>query len=122
VFDSLVQRDAPDAARGRAFARFETRFQLVWVVGAVVAVAYHWKERGGLFLLAVVLLFAGLSYLGTARRTPMLADGEALDVEATTESARRVVRRHLRARVRARKPRSAPTGSDEPPEAFPAGS
>jgi hypothetical protein len=122
VFDSLVQRDAPDAARGRAFARFETRFQLVWVVGAVVAVAYHWKERGGLFLLALVLLFAGLSYLGTARRTPMLAEGEAAADGTTTGATGSVVRRHLRARVRARKPRSAPTGSDEPPDAFPAGS
>ena len=33
AFDSIVQRDAPDAIRGRTFARFETRFQLVWVVG-----------------------------------------------------------------------------------------
>ena len=36
AFDSLVQRDAPDANRGRSFARFEVRFQLVWVVGAVI--------------------------------------------------------------------------------------
>ncbi len=33
-FDSIVQRDAPDADKGRTFARFETRFQLAWVVGA----------------------------------------------------------------------------------------
>ena len=33
AFDSIVQRDAPDANRGRAFARFETRFQLGWVLG-----------------------------------------------------------------------------------------
>ena len=36
AFDSLVQRDAPDANRGRSFARFETRFQLVWVIGALL--------------------------------------------------------------------------------------
>ena len=70
VFDSLVQRDAHDAARGRAFARFETRFQLVWVVGGVLAVLFPGKERGGLFLLALVLLFAGLSYLGTTPTAP----------------------------------------------------
>jgi hypothetical protein len=124
VFDSLVQRDAPDAARGRAFARFETRFQLVWVVGAVVAVAYHWKERGGLFLLALLLLFAGLSYAGTTRRTPVIVDDTAPDDDAATGDAVPVVRRHLRAaRVRAaRRRRSAPTGPDEPPDAFPAGS
>ena len=34
AFDSIVQRDAPDANRGRSFARFETRFQIIWVVGA----------------------------------------------------------------------------------------
>ena len=38
AFDSLVQRDAPDANRGRSFARFETRFQVIWVIGAVVPV------------------------------------------------------------------------------------
>ena len=37
-FDSVLQRDAPEAARGRAFARFETLFQLVWVIGALLAV------------------------------------------------------------------------------------
>jgi hypothetical protein len=30
-FDSILQRDAPDAARGRAFARFETLYQLLFV-------------------------------------------------------------------------------------------
>lgn len=39
AFDALVQRDAPDADRGRSFARFEARFQLFWVVGAVVPTA-----------------------------------------------------------------------------------
>ena len=34
AFDSLVQRDAPDANHGRSFARFEGRFQLSWAAGA----------------------------------------------------------------------------------------
>jgi hypothetical protein len=38
-FESIVQRDAPGANRGRAFAVFETRFQLAWAVAAFVAVA-----------------------------------------------------------------------------------
>jgi hypothetical protein len=38
AFDSLVQAGAPDANRGQLFARFEARFQVVWVIGAVVAV------------------------------------------------------------------------------------
>ena len=32
-FDSLLQLDGPDAVRGRVFATFETRFQIVWVFG-----------------------------------------------------------------------------------------
>ena len=39
AFDAVVQRDAPDADRGRVFARFEARFQLVWVLGALVPTA-----------------------------------------------------------------------------------
>lgn len=68
AFDSLVQRDAHEAARGRAFARFETRFQMVWVGGGVLAVAFPPSGRGGLLLIALVLLFSGLTYLGAVRR------------------------------------------------------
>ncbi len=38
VFDSVVQRDAPKADYGRSFGRFETRFQLSWVVGSALAI------------------------------------------------------------------------------------
>ncbi len=68
AFDSLVQRDASEAARGRAFARFETRFQLVWVAGGVLACVFPTNGRAGLFLIAMVMLFAGFAYLGAVRR------------------------------------------------------
>jgi hypothetical protein len=67
AFDSLVQRDAPEAARGRTFARFETRFQLAWVAGAVVPVAVPLPGRLGLVGLAVGMGFAGLFYLAAGR-------------------------------------------------------
>jgi hypothetical protein len=125
VFDSLVQRDAPDAARGRAFARFETRFQLVWVLGGVLAVLFPFKERGGLFLLALVLLFAGLSYFGTARRVlAMVRSGMPVTAPPSSDvvgSTARSMGRHLRARVRERRSRSRPTSGGDPPDAFPAG-
>lgn len=38
AFDSIAQRYVPSAALGRAFARFETQLQLVWVLSALVAV------------------------------------------------------------------------------------
>jgi hypothetical protein len=68
AFDSLLQRDGSESVRGRAFARFETRFQIVWVAGGVVAVLFPGGGRGGIFVVAIVLLFAGLSYVGAFRR------------------------------------------------------
>jgi hypothetical protein len=67
AFDSLVQRDAPDAARGRTFARFETRFQLAWVAGAFIPAAIPMPGRLGFFILAVALAFFGLSYFAAYR-------------------------------------------------------
>jgi MFS family permease len=37
AFDGLLQRMAPEALLGRAGAKYETRFQLAWVFGGVVA-------------------------------------------------------------------------------------
>jgi MFS family permease len=68
AFDSLLQRDGAEAARGRAFARFETRFQIVWVIGGVLAVLFPGGGRSGIFVVALVLLFSGLSYIGAVRR------------------------------------------------------
>ncbi|HEY3237920.1 MAG TPA: MFS transporter, partial [Acidimicrobiia bacterium] len=73
AFDSLVQRDAPDAARGRTFARFETRFQLAWVAGAFIPVALPIPGRLGFLILAVGLGFAGLSYLAGVRASRVSA-------------------------------------------------
>jgi Major Facilitator Superfamily len=73
AFDSLLQRDGADAARGRAFARYETRFQLAWVTGGMIAVVFPGGGRGGIFLVALVLLFAGLSYVGGVRRNRIAA-------------------------------------------------
>jgi len=38
AFDALVQRYVPTAAHGSGLRRFETRLQLVWVIGALVPV------------------------------------------------------------------------------------
>lgn len=69
AFDSLVHRDGPEHLRGRAFARFETRFQLAWVAGALIPVALLdvLSQRWGFFVLALVLFFAGLSYVAGLR-------------------------------------------------------
>ncbi len=64
AFDSIVQRDAPDAVRGRTFARFETRFQLVWVVGAFVPVVLTISTGLGIDIIALACGLAFFSYLG----------------------------------------------------------
>jgi len=74
AFDSIVQRDAPDAVRGRTFARFETRFQLVWVAGAAVPVVVPIPSRVGMALISAVTTAALVVYAGglsaTRRRAP----------------------------------------------------
>jgi hypothetical protein len=67
AFDSLTQRLAPDAEKGRAFARFETRFQIAWVVGAVIAVLGRPGNALGLSGLGIVLGGAGALYLVSLR-------------------------------------------------------
>jgi MFS family permease len=67
AFDSIVQRDAPDAARGRAFARFETRFQLVWVAAALVPVVIPVPTRVGMIMLAVACTGATIFYVVSRR-------------------------------------------------------
>jgi MFS family permease len=70
-FDSILQRDAPDAARGRSFARFETLFQLAWVLGALGAVAFQPATRTGLAVLGAVLVPTLVVFLvGTGRHGP----------------------------------------------------
>lgn len=74
AFDSVLQRDAPDAARGRYFAWFETRFQLAWVVGALIPVVLQLGTRIGLtvlgvfFAVACAACAAGVSIEGSVAR------------------------------------------------------
>jgi hypothetical protein len=68
-FDAIVQRDAPEADQARSFARFETRFQLAWVVGAIIPVALTLPRGLGYGVLAVVTSVAAATYL-TGRRLP----------------------------------------------------
>jgi hypothetical protein len=54
-FDSIVQHNAPDANLGRAFAGFETRFQLYWIAGATLPIIAQPDARLGLLAMGVVL-------------------------------------------------------------------
>lgn len=63
AFDSLVQRDAPAAAQGRSFARFEAVFQLSWVAGALIPVVLVVPSRVGYALLALAAAVSASLYL-----------------------------------------------------------
>ncbi|MGH9213076.1 MAG: hypothetical protein ACRD2C_20760 [Acidimicrobiales bacterium] len=67
AFDAIVQRDAPDANRGRSFARFETRFQLIWVIGAFIPVMISIPAWIGFLAVAGCAAFALLTYLASLR-------------------------------------------------------
>lgn len=69
-FDTIVQRDAPDANYGRTFARFETRFQLYWAFGALIPVVFTIPARLGFVVLAIAAAFAAFSYSVGARLSP----------------------------------------------------
>ena len=61
-FESTLQRDAPQANRGRAIATFETRFQLSWAVAAVIPVMITISDQVGAILVFVACA-ATLAYL-----------------------------------------------------------
>lgn len=66
-FESIVQRDGPEANRGQAFARFETRFQFGWVVAAVIPVSLEMPGTVGYLLVGVVALAAVVNYVTGVR-------------------------------------------------------
>jgi hypothetical protein len=62
AFDAVVQRDAPDANRGRSFARFESRFQVIWVLGAAVPVVVTMGTQLGGAIVAAAAAAAAVFY------------------------------------------------------------
>ncbi len=62
AFDAIVQRDAPRANLGRTFSRYESRFQLVWVVGALLPVIVPLPARVGYILVAAASAFVAVTY------------------------------------------------------------
>lgn len=78
-FDSLLQRSAPEAMTGRAFARYEWRFQLAWVFGAALACAITLPVEAAMGLLAVILAPSAVLYLRASRIALRFQPSEAHD-------------------------------------------
>ncbi|MGD9996542.1 MAG: MFS transporter [Ilumatobacteraceae bacterium] len=67
AFESIVQSDAPDANRGRAFAQFETKFQLGWVAAGVIPVLLTPPGRVGCLVVGLMAAAAGATYFAGTR-------------------------------------------------------
>ena len=76
AFDGLVQQDAPEQVRARTFARYESIFQLAWVVGAGLAAAVPFGPPPGLATLAAICV-AGALLAASARLRRQVAAGLA---------------------------------------------
>lgn len=63
AFDAVVQRDAPAANRGRSFAKFESRFQVVWVFGAALPVVITLPTAFGAAMVMAVAASATTFYV-----------------------------------------------------------
>lgn len=90
AFDSIVQRSAPDANQGRAFARFETRFQLAWVLAGVIPVLLRLPASLGFAIVGGIAAFAAITYLVSMRR---LRRGQPLPLSLRERAARPLRRR-----------------------------
>ncbi|MCP3936251.1 MAG: MFS transporter [Actinomycetia bacterium] len=115
-FDAIVQRDAPDANQGRSFARFETRFQLVWVVSALIPVLgfASLPIQIGFLVLAFAASIGAFFYLGGLRA---VASGTATPADRLKQkvvSDPRVQRfnSRLRSATIGRRERGLKSGSD----------
>jgi predicted MFS family arabinose efflux permease len=112
AFDATLQRDAPDANQGRAFAQFETRFQLGWVLAAFVPVALPIPGWAGFLIVGLISAVGAVWYVVMMRSVRI---GGRLPPPVCRRVGRFL---HQRRASRARKPMPPPTtppATDLPP-------
>ncbi len=107
AFDSIVQRDAPDVNQGRAFAQFETRFQLSWVLAGLPPVAFTLPGQVGFLVVGLFGAFAATSYLIGAKA---VSAGKPVPASLSQRA-----RRGLAAEVAKRRGNTPAKGSARPP-------
>ena len=108
AFDSIVQRDAPDANRGRSFAKFETRFQIIWVFGALLGLIAFAPRVGFL----IVSLAAGVRGLLLRHRLAGVAPPHRRQRTRATETAVVIDDRITEVQAAAKRGLRRPAGPD----------
>lgn len=66
-FEAIVQANAPDANRARAFVQFETRNQLAWVIAGLVAVIFSPPGALGFAMVGIAGLMGSIYYAISTR-------------------------------------------------------
>lgn len=90
AFDSILQRDAHAANQGRAFAKFESRFQLAWVLAAIPPVIWTPPGQVGFAVVGVIAAFATVTYLIGMRAVRL---GRPVPVTISKRAGREIKRR-----------------------------
>lgn len=62
AFETIVQRDAPDANRGRALSNFYTKFQLMWVAAGIIPVLLKLPGTVGFAVVSAIGFSGGVVY------------------------------------------------------------
>jgi hypothetical protein len=117
-FDSIVQRNAPDANQGRAFAQFESKFQLAWVLAGIPPVLLTPPGWVGFAIVGAIAGLGMATYLVSMRRVSLgrpLPD--RITVRARREERRRMAQRRNRvpSTPPGSSPSAAPPGNGAPP-------
>ena len=115
AFDAIVQQDAPKANLGRTFSRYESRFQLVWVLGAMIPVVLPLPARVGYLMVAASAAFVAATYWIGRTPNPAAMISEGLLDEGLDNLARRLpapLRRRLENRTWSRSLRTRMSGGN----------
>lgn len=107
-FEAIVQREMPAAGHGRAFALFETRFQLGWAAAGLIPVIVAIPGQIGFLLASVITGVALINYLAGVRSVP-----------SRVTNARNAVAKRLPRRLPTRSRRRAPSRASRRAPAVP---
>ena len=83
-----MQRDAPDANRGRAFAQFETQNQMAWVLAGLLPVIFTPSGKIGFFVVAIAGIAGCVVFIKqvprATRRSTAAPDARSISPEHPT--------------------------------------
>jgi len=88
AFDALLQRRAPEALLGRAGARYETRFQLAWVLGGAVATPITLAPEVSMIILTGIYVPGLVVFVRALREARQF---EGVEVDSLASARQRVL-------------------------------